>query len=193
MIETRYGTLLAPELNGKSFFDDDLLWTNFEVNHDNQPYSDATTVSNLVYMQVYSSYIRTVPGGIVTDEYTAPIDHMYPAPALKAVRKILFCSFGHVAPADQTYAYEMFYDPEETADTPTLYVRAKKSNSSTGSNINLKTCWAFEMTTFATRYKDPSSNIVQLNIKYRTGVDDEGKDIYKTLEGSPISWELPTN
>ena len=182
-IETRFGeTLLAPELENESFIGGELLWVDFEINYDKQPYSDALTATILAYQQIYSTYVTTGKADeTAEDGYDAPIASLLD---IKNIEKMLFFWFGHKAPQKQTFGYKMFYDPDDTSSIPTLYIKAQKTNEETGTGIDLKTCYGFDLSSFLNRYE--GSEEVKINIKYCTGSKD-GVDEYRSID-NPITW-----
>jgi hypothetical protein len=48
------------------------------------------------------------------------------------------------------------------------------------------------MTEFVNYYKQHISNddIVGFNLKYKTGVDEDGKDVYREFRSNPIKWKV---
>ena len=127
MIETMHGTYLTSTLfNGLN--DGDLLWTNFQIDGNNQPYSDMLTVTSLQYVQIYSTVARLKQEDDIIDEYD-PIDFMFMD--IKPIKNMLFFWFRHDdVPDGQTYSYEMLFDdPLDASEIPTLYIGAKKTNA----------------------------------------------------------------
>ncbi len=187
LLKTSLGTVLAPELSDDLLKPSELLVTNFSVNYDNQPSSEYTTISNVQYVKVESSYPAATPGGeSTTEDYTVPIEDMlYRDPVVN----ILFFGFIHTAPGDQKFVYEMTYDSEDTSDTPTLYIRAKKDGEGTETKGAYLYFYAFDMTSYFSSHKTDATEI-KFNIKYKTGVDDEGKDVYKSWTNNPFIWEV---
>ena len=193
MIETRHGKFLAPELSDESFFDEVLLWTEFQINFDQQPYSNVYTVSNLTYQQIFSAwaYPRAIDD-MADGGFNDPIDYVHFD--VKRLRKMVFIWFGHKAPKGQTYDYEMSFDPDETYAIRTLYVRAKKTNELTGNNIEVYTCHGFDISMLLYNYENAEADKVSFNIMYYTGTKGEdGKEIYKGYEFNPLTWWILTD
>ena len=190
MIETRGGTFLT-DAYFQDLNDGDLLWTDFDIDRMNQPHSDILKVTNLQYTQIYSAVARLSNDNEYADSGYDPISYMFPD--MKSIRNMLFFWFIHTdVPQTQTYRYEMLYnDPEDAAETPTLFIRATKTNAPASSNyVDLPTCYGFDMTSYIEQYKlrVPDSNDVKFYVMFYTGEDENGKAIYIGLNRYPITW-----
>ena len=190
-IETRGGMVLAPELENEPLYSGNLLWVDFQINYDKQPYSDVVTATILNYQKIYSTDTMTGRVDEMTEDgYDAPIDYLFPE--IKFIGKMMFLWFGHIAPKEQTYEYKMFYDPNDPSEIQTLYVKAQKTNEVTDSNIELTTCFGFDLTSFIDRYEFTDKQSFQYTVKYCIGTKN-GFDEYKSIEYSPRTWRISTD
>lgn len=192
MIETRGGLFLTDAVF-LGLKDGDLLWTDFEIDRNHQPHSDIMKVSNLQYLQIYSTIARLGNDNEPADSEYDQIDYMFPD--IKNIGNMLFFWFIHSnVPQEQTYSYEMLYDdPEIISDTPTLFIRAKKTNASSSTNlVDLPTCYGFDMTSYIELYKIrvPNSDYILFYIMFYAGENEDGKAIYIYLNNSPIKWTI---
>jgi len=80
---------------------------------------------------------------------------------------------------------------------PTLYIRSKSIDASTGSSEKVcsrdgNNIFAFDVANFVNYYRETVSNSgkVRFNLKYKIGVDGNGKDIYRPFMSNPISWDF---
>ena len=187
MIETRWGSLHAPELDNQSYNGEEILLVNFDIDYSKQSYRNVYTVSNLqVIQEINSSPATSRSGEYLTDDYNAPIDYMLAE--MKSIQELLFCWFRQKAPAGQTFEYEMLYDPADTSRTPSVYIRSKKTNEPEGDDIEIVTCFGFDMMPLLRHLKamNTGSETVTFYVKYCT----DGEDDYRYHEGGTISWNI---
>jgi hypothetical protein len=210
------GLIYSPHASFEVSFPDDsslktgdLLWTAFVVNLDEKaPMSSADSRSviykttNFSYQKVDSSKViipadATAFHSYLSDEYTAFI---HEAVLYKDyLDKLLFFGFRRDALSENLILdYEIVLNPEiEAANKyPTLYIRSKKiettANTSAGRPDKNETVFAFDMTEYIDYYRKniSSSGVVGFNLKYKTGVDEEGNDTYREFRSNPIKWDI---
>ena len=189
-IITEDGTILAPDLMEYLHFDlfeGDALIVSFSINYDNQPSTEYYTASNLIIVdKIGKSYPIPTSGGESTESeyFSTPIEEVVPYPYL--IGNTLFFAFGHTAPIDQEFEYEMTYDRDEDNEIPTIYLRAKSVSTGSGSERAVGQYYAFDMYYFFTTHKD-SDNNVKFNIKYKVGVNEDGTGKYNDLDSNPLT------
>jgi len=182
MIETQAGTFFAPELAylSEPLYEGDLLWTSFDVDLNNQPYSDRKTASNLYYKRIFSTNATPLFDG--STYYDDPINLMLADVVI--IRNLIFFWFSHDdVSVEQEYEYLMMYDePEDGIEVPTLYIRARKSNNPTSYGNGVITCYGFDLSRFLDVYlaQNPASNEVLFNVVYLNGISN-GEDEYRQL------------
>ena len=170
---------IAPELADKIFTEineGDALIVYFCIDYNQQPYADYYMVYNLQYVILEKSWPYATAGGeSTTDDFNYPVEGL---DIIGLERDVMFFAFYHKAHQEQKFTYEMTYDRANTAEIPILYIRAKKSGENLSGNINVGYPYAFNMYSFFNEFKD-SENWIRFEIHYKTGVDDDGNDIYE--------------
>lgn len=184
----------------------DLLWTSFIVDLDDQEQPDLDS-KNKIYTARRFQY-KTVNSAKViisedaaefqsylSDDYSESIElsvlYKY------AIDSLWFFGFKQRYPSNQiSNTYELILDPKTgNSEYPTLYIRSKQVNASSEQQAkdkhNMKV-FAFDMTDFVYYYSEKisSTDIIRFNIKYKTGTNSAGDDIYKEFMSNPISWNF---
>lgn len=187
MLENAYGRFYAPTLND-TVSEGSYLLTNFVVDYGNQPRSsDTLTVSGLRYSTLGKSEV-IISGGDMKDDYTALISSavLYPR---SIINNVWFFEFAQVGSRNNSYDYEIICNTDSAQQyndktIQTLYIRSKNNDQSSGSST-FKVFYGFDMNEFVEKYKDDKT--VTFNIKYKTGTDSDGNDIYKPFLKNPIT------
>ena len=187
---TPYGTYIAPELQEVFLYylnKGDALLVTYEINYDNQLSEDYTIVHNLDWVKVNNESLKaTVGGESVTGDFDAPILSVNPYVRLGGV---LFVIFAHSSAQNQPYLYEMTYDYTDMSEIPTVYFRAKEAELNTSLIPIYPNAAAFDMSNFLMSNVD-SENKVKINIKVKTGKDDDGKDVYSDFAYNPVEFDM---
>ncbi len=171
----------------EEYVEGDVLWVDYTIDMKHQEYSNVYSATKVViYSRINSGYVKEVPGGSFTDDYTASISDLFVNPS--AINKTMYFGFLQKAPAGQTFDYEMVYDSNSTEVYPTLFIRSKKTNEVTGAETDIETMYGFDMSYFLDKYKN-SENIVRFYVKIFTGISGD-QDVYKSLSIEPYTWEL---
>ena len=184
----------------------DLLWTSFIVDLDDQDESGINTKDKFYiarqfkYKTVDSSKV-VIPANdaefqsYLSDDYTAPVN--FAVLYNYSVDSLLFFGFKQGDRSNQLgHVYELILNPKiEKGKYPTLYIRSKQINASTelqAGNDLKRTIFAIDATDFVNYYRKNISpnDMIRFNLKYKTGIDSEGKDIYKEFMSNPISWNF---
>ena len=187
-IVTPDGTILAPDLLEHLYIDlyeGDALLVSFSINYDNQPSTEYLTASNLQYEKIGKSSPIPISGS-ESGEFSTPIEDLR---YIYLVGNTLFFEFIHKAPGDQKFEYEMTYNREEDAEIPTIYLRAKKIGTGSMAEGTILYLYAFDMRYLFMTYKD-AENKVTFNIKYKTGVNEDGMDMYDDWADNPYKIEV---
>jgi len=179
----------------------DLLWTSFIVDLDDQESTDQYTAKDFRYGVVDSAKV-IIPANAeafesyLSDDYSASIE-------LSVLYKYAIDSlwfFGFQQQNQSNYTYELILNPDiekDSGNNPTLYIRAKQIDNSEATNSGKsyskgEDIFAFDVADFVNYYRETISKTgnVRFNLKYKSGVDKEGNDIYKTFMSNPISWDF---
>jgi hypothetical protein len=206
IIRSAHDRFEVPGLNNPSLKENDLLWTSFIVNPDKKNTSSVSTcfiASDFNYEKVDSAQViiptnTTAFESYLSDDYTAFI---HEAVLYKDyLDKLLFFGFRREAFSDNLiFEYEIILNPEieDSNSYPTLYIRSKKietnqMNTSAEHKNSRETVFAFDMTAFIDYYKKhiSTNDTIGFNLKYKTGVDEEGNDIYREFQSKPIKWKI---
>jgi len=196
----------VPELkDNTSLKPGDLLWTSFIVDLENEKEyytsSKKLTAINFRYETVDSAKI-IIPSNIeefrtfLSDDYSAPIELSFLY--LYEIDNLWFFGFKQRDHSNHlSHTYEMILNPElENDGHPTLYIRSKQLNISAESNKKARSnegnIFAFDATGFVEYYRKTISSTgpVRFNLKYKTNVDANGDDIYRSFMSNPISWNF---
>ena len=197
----------VPELaENETLNKNDLLWSAFTVDLEDDPSTDLTkeskiyTARNFKYKTVDSTSV-IIPANeeefqaYMTDDYSDSIE--FSVLFKYYIDNLLFLGFKQKdGLSQQYYTYELVLNPElENSKYPTLYIRSKLVTPSPKLQVTDKdrrTVFAFDASDFAVYYKKnfASNPDTRFNLKYKTGVDSDGKDIYKEFMSNPIRWEF---
>jgi hypothetical protein len=199
VIRTPHGKFLVPSLGDKSLATGTLLWSAFTV------YPDEA-VPGHVYKKANDFKYKTVDSAKVilpadnaefnsylSDNYTAFI---YDAVLYRNyIDSLLFFGFYRSEPSDKfAFKYEIIRNPkiESANGYPTFYIRSKKIDLAEKHFMGGETVFAFDMTEFINDYKtnNPKKGPVKFNLKYKVGLDEEGKDVYREFRSNPIAWNV---
>ena len=187
MLDTGVELYYAPTLADKPISEGDVLWLDLRINYDNQPSKEYITITEIrAYMIIDSNMPEETPGGkSTTDAYDIPITdvNIYPI----RIGNYLIFFFQQKMTSDQLMFYEMTYASDEEGGIPTLYIRARKDNSGTGSEDYYNYPFAFNMTPYIEHYMGASEKI-EIIFKYKTGVNEEGYDVYNNYLYNPLTW-----
>jgi hypothetical protein len=175
------GPIYAAELQSVTDLEiGDAVFVSFRINFDQQTSNDYWVVSDLQYEKLnLERAIPTTGGESTTGDFDLPIETLR---IFDNVGYYFFFGFNHkgIGEGDK-FLYEMTYNGEKTEDTPELIIRARKSSE--GSKYS--EC-AFNLSYFLWDNRG-SDNTVKFSIKYKAGVDNDGKDDYRyctTNDGS---------
>jgi len=203
----------VPELAGDTALKaGDLLWTSFIVDLDNQANTNPLqyTAKSFQYRIVDSAKV-IIPAdtaefqSYLSDEYSSPIESsvLYPY----AIDSLWFFGFRQreysMQQAQSNFIYELILNPTIEKDGnsyPTLYIRAKQTDAS-ASTASARSrdgylIFAFDAADFVKYWNNmvfPANVLtdrVRFNLKYKTGVDANGKDIYRSFMSNPIAWDF---
>jgi len=184
-----------------------LLWTSFIVDLDDQKCADwdadayQHTAKGFRYEMVDSAQV-IIPANAeafnayLSDDYSAAIG----LSVLYNYRIDSLWFFGFRQRDHSDYVYELILNPEMesgSGNIPTLYIRAKSTGAWTGSSGKAysrdgNNIFAFDVAGFVDYYRETVSNSgkVRFNLKYKIGVDANGKDVYRSFMSNPISWDF---
>jgi hypothetical protein len=127
------------------------------------------------------------------DDYSAPIElsvlYKY------AIDSLWFFGFEQQDESNRlSHTYELILNPDEKINSyPVLYIRSKQVNTPAENQakdqLNRKV-FAFDVADFVKYYKEKyaSTGMIRFNIKYKTGTDSNGKDVFKEFMSNPMSW-----
>jgi hypothetical protein len=182
-----------------------ILWTSFVVDLDDNEYPSVLSTFNYTArrfnFEIVDSAKVIIPADIeefesfLSDSYSEPVElsvlYKY------VIDSLWFFGFKHKENSNQVrYAYELILNPEKgNNDFPTLYIRSKRVNAPAGCNARdqlQRNIFAFDTKEFVNYYRESISPTGQIrfNLKYKTGVNTNGADIYKDFTSNPIPWNF---
>jgi len=207
MVRNQSDLFYVPELADNTTLEgNELLWTSFIVDLNDQEQLDYLSVKHYTarhfkYKTVDSAKV-IIPSDVaefksyLLDDYSDSIK--FSVLYKYAIENLWF--FGFKQKDNSTYVYELVMNPEiedNQNNYPTLYIRAKKTDPSPRSDdkaySNDGNIFAFDAADFADYYSKTISatdKTVKFNLKYKIGVDANGKDIYREFMSNPISWKF---
>ena len=188
----------------------DLLWTSFVVDIEEQPPTvfslHCYTARHFRYQTVDSAKV-IIPetdeafNSYLSDDYSESIE--LSALYNYAIDSLCFFGFKHYNQSNQLlYTYELILNPEienESNGFPTLYIRSKQINTNeTSGNAysNDGKIFAFDIADFVKYYEEnytekiTSDGRIRFNLRYKTGVDADGNDVYRAFMSNPIPWNF---
>ena len=180
---TSLGTFLAPELQDKLYtelWDGSLIWAYFSINFDQPTASGDFVAYGINWGRIYSSAPMATEGGeSIIGDFDEAIEALG---VYDWVENYLVFLIGHTAPTDQKFIYEATYD-DQTDEIPVIKIRAKKDGEGKETERDFVCPYGLNLYNFAYRYKN-SENILEFKVAYKTVTDEEGNDVYRTLENS---------
>jgi hypothetical protein len=201
VIRTPHGKFVVSSLEDNSLKQGALLWTAFTVDMNDKIPEAATEqyrASAFQYKEVDSAKVILPADPIefnscLSDDYSAFI---YEAVLYKDyIDSLLFFGFQREVHSNKLmFRYEIIRNPEieNPNGYPTFYIRSKKMDLTVEHTGSQETVFAFDMAEFIREYrKEVSANSpVKFILKYKTGVNEDGKDIYRDFRSNPIAWEI---
>ncbi len=194
-LNTSYGVVAAPELKNQGYSSGDCMFVAFTVDYDNQPSSSYLTASGITkdtYKKIAKTNIFMLDAGsqVISNEIDALSEDSIKTVGLvgsvPCIDNNLFMGFDQLDGESQNYEYTLVYSGSLIDDVPVLYVCAKKSGTSSATPYGDFRYQAFDLTSFLFQYSD-SENKFSFYLKYKTGVDAEGKNVYKSTTEKPIT------
>ena len=200
-------TFYVPDLADKTELKyGDLLWASFTIDLDDQEQPSSRYAQGNVFYTAKNFNFKSVDSAKVilpantaefqsylSDDYSAPIE-------LSVLYKYVIDSlwFFGFEQKDQSnklgHTYELILNPEkEDSNYPVLYIRSKQVNipaENQAKDQQKRNVFAFDIADFVKYYKEKytSNGEIRFNIKYKTGTDPSGKDVYKEFMSNPITW-----
>ena len=186
----------------------DLLWASFIIDLDDQEQpssryatgNDFYTAKNFNFKPVDSAKV-IIPAdaaefqSYMSDDYSAPIElsvlYKY------AIDSLWFFGFEQKDQSNRLgHTYELILNPEkEDSSYPVLYIRSKQVNTPAedqAKDQQNRKVFAFDVADFVKYYKEKyaPTGATRFNIKYKNGIDSNGKDVYKEFMSNPIYWNF---
>ena len=195
LLVTSEASLYAPDLQkhllSYDLVDGDVVLSWFEIDRDNQPNGDMLTASNVMCAKMEKVRAQRTSGGAsLSNDYHFRINNLsfYDAIFDNHLGNFLFIVFEHYAADEDDFVYEMTYEINENDPIPTVYVRAKKTGTGIVSSGNIEYLGAFDITWMVQEMASQGvdSNKIQFNIKFKTGVDDDGNDVFTSWSKNPF-------
>ena len=182
-------TYLAPQLTRyflTQIVDGDPLLLDFSINNDQEKYEGYIVLYELLYLtQLRKESSQATPNGeSVAEGFNSPIENVLPYTFLKDSHynhNVAFFGFVHAntVSASTRFVYEMTYDPDETAEIPTIYLRAKQTDAGIMPYEPFVYFYTFDLDNFLLERG-------KFNIMFKTGEDD-GKELLEEWEGNPLN------
>ena len=188
MLATSAGLFFAPDLQHYSdITEGDIVLVEFDIDHNNQPYSDYFVASDLRILEKINMTMpwKSTEGG--SDDFDLPILFVNTDWSDAVVYNgmvIFFFIFNHNIASDQEIDYQMTYAVDESEMVPTAYIRAKKVGQIIESDQIVERIQAFNMTNLLSEMK--SYEKTYFNIMYNKG----GEDVdFESWLGNPVRTE----
>ena len=177
ILNTAIGSIVSSEIqNATDLWTGDAVLVTFTVNYDQQASTEYLIAYGVDYVKVgYTTAEGTTGGESTSGGFDFPIEDMN---VFGLLDKTLFLIFGHKAPEDQNFYYEMTFDRDVTTGTQMLKIRARKNGEGTKAEKNIGYPYAFSINNFLYH---SSENTVEFTIQYMTGVDEDGNEEFKTF------------
>jgi hypothetical protein len=179
-------TYLAPGLTSYYPYDldeDDVLIVDIYINKTRQPQNEKG------YTTVMINYLTPLGMASPIDENESNIENFESIDSMVCFARVshgmmdvLYTAFCHNSTRYRAFDYEITYDPDEVAEIPTLYVRAKGRGSPYSSSALAEGTYAFNMYDYYSTLEPDAENKVRFNFKFKTGEDEDGKEIWEELQ-----------
>jgi hypothetical protein len=88
------------------------------------------------------------------------------------------------------FDFEMTYNADETDEIPTLSIRAKSKGQEYPSLVEMTHLHAFHMYDYLMSLETNADNKLKLNIRFSTGMNADGKEVWKPWSGNPLEITL---
>ena len=183
---------IAPELQDYFAYsilvEGEAIFAYFDVEKDQDISEGYRTISNFFYLK--TGITKPIDGAEIDKEDFIPIEEMY-ALAFVIYDRIFFL----YAAFDQTayyrdYIFEMTYDGSLSDGIPTFSIRGKRDGEAYNTIAAYRTPYVFDMYNYMINLEKDSENKVKINLRYKTGVDDEGNEVWKDCKDNPIELKL---
>lgn len=191
-LNTSVGAIAAPELNGKGYEKGDCLFASFTIDYDNQPNNQYYTATNVVEKKIGKTDI------IMLNAVYQNVDDSIAKLSQDSIKNIgfagsinccidnnLFMGFDQLD-ANRNYDYQLVYSDSLIDEIPVLYVCAKEANPSSAITFGDYKYQAFNIAPFLAKYADENNNF-SFYLKYKKGVDVNGKNVYEFLSTNAYS------
>ncbi len=193
-MKTQYGDILAPQLNQAK--PGEYYLTNFMMDTTNRPY----TAYNLEYLKMgadtlsistalspsteYNAYISDLEVYMQDPEANSLLKLSVLSPTLSICIDSTFFVMAVLGNQDQRYELEMFTLSDALVTpgvVPTFYIRAKTTNAEIS-----KRAYALNFSTWPKSTTTEGPTPFAINLKYKTGVDASGNEIYADYKKNPV-------
>jgi len=190
-LNTPYGAIAAPELSGKGYEQGDCLFVSFTIDYDNQPNNQYYTATNVVEKKIGKTDIVML--NAVFQNVNDSIDKLSQdsiknltfVGSVCCIDNNLFMGFDQLD-ANRNYDYQLVYSDSLINEIPVLYVCAKEANPSSATIFGDHKYQVFNISPFLARYADENNNF-SFYLKYKKGVDVNGKNVYAFLSTNAFS------
>ncbi len=181
--------VVVPGLVGTDLEKGDLLWSKFYIEEDKQIYNDSILATGFSYYKIDSCMAKPAAG--IESDYTYPIDRA--VMWINHAENIWVFEFEQTAPDGQTFDYEVQYSKDNGDSYPTIYIRSKETGTVKASNTMVVTRFGVDLTQLIRDYDDQTANSITFNVKYLSGFDSEGKEMFTPFQMNPIELGLPAS
>lgn len=98
---------------------------------------------------------------------------------------VMYVAFNHNT-TFRKYAYTITYEPDETAEIPMLSIRARAVGDEYPTASESLWPYVFEMYDYIQTLPKDAQNQVRINLRYKTGVDNDGNEVWTTYANNPL-------
>ena len=176
----------TPRLPGENHPEEgDLLWVNLLVEDDRQINEDTLIVSEIVYVKVATSLTKPTSLGSAPSEFDQPIERA--VMWLNHAENFWIFMFEHIAPHGQTFDYEMLFEKKEGDVHPTVYIRARRTNTKKDFITEIVSYYGFDLTPLIEKYGNTQTNTLSFHVKFLSGFNTEGNEIFTSFQPSLVT------
>ena len=174
--------LITPQLSGNNLDFGDLLWVRLFVDETKQTSWNRMVVSEVTHHKKVGSCVAKPVG---ESDFTYPINRA--VMWINNVENFWIFGFEQMAPEGQIFEYEMQFGMVENDIYPTVFLRSRRVNEVQGNNIFTYTDFGFDFTPFIKEYANLNTNTFTFRVRYLSGINADGSEIFTSFIQNPIT------
>ena len=178
-IELQYATLSEGEA----------ILAYFSLDENQDPIEGYRTITDFNCVKLGISSVMEAHE-VIANDYT-PIDEIEAFGLIVHEKKmVMYVAFSQNT-RYRSYEYEMTFDADEKTAIPTLSIRSKVKGQEYEESVGYLTPYVFDMYDYVMSQPKNSDNQVLVNLRYQTGVDGSGNEIWAYYASNPLSIPVP--